>query len=488
MRASRTNHPDHDAAGEQPARQAAIAAAERLLDDGTLFRDLSLAIACRTESQRSESHENLRAYLSDLIIPILAPLGFACRIVEHAQAKGPFLVAHRVEHESLPTVMCYGHGDVVEGLEGWRDGLTPWTLAALDGRWYGRGVADNKGQHYINMAALRAVLETRGHLGFNAIMLIETGEEVGSPGLRQMCAEHRDVLRADVLIAADGPRLSAERPTIYLGTRGAISFKLSVDARSGTYHSGNWGGLLSNPALQIAHGLSSIASASGQIRIRAWLPDRIPENVRAALRDCVVADDPEGPKIDHDWGEPGLSAAEKIYGWTSFEVLAFEAGRPASPMNAVPGSAFAVCQIRFVVGVDENQILPALRRHLENCGLGMIKVTQTKDEVFHATRLDPDDAWVGWARGSLERSLGKSVAVLPNVGASLPNDIFSDLLEMRTIWIPHSYPAAANHGVNEHVPLSVIREGLRGMAGLYWDLGTEGDSRPPAIAAKRRRV
>ena len=486
MRMSQTNQLA-GGAGQDPTRQAAIAAAEAMLDDGTLFRDLSLGIACRTESQRSDSLTELRAYLTDLIIPKLKPLGFVCRIVEHAEAKGPFLIARRQEDESFPTVMCYGHGDVVEGLDGWRDGLTPWKLAALDGRWYGRGVADNKGQHYVNMAALRAVLETRGRLGFNSVLLIETGEEVGSPGLRQMCAEHRDLLQADVLIASDGPRLSAERPTIYLGARGAISFRLSVDARSGTYHSGNWGGLLSNPALQIAHGLSAIASASGQIRIPEWLPPGIPESVRAALRDCSIDDD-VGPKIDHSWGEPGLSAAEKVYGWTSFEVLAFEAGRPASPMNAVPASAFAVCQLRFVVGVDEDQILPALRRHLDGSGLGMIQVSQTEDEIFHASRLDPDDPWVGWARDSLRNSLEKPVAVLPNVGASLPNDIFSDLLGMRTIWIPHSYPAAANHGVNEHVPIPVIREGLRGMAGLYWDLGTEGESRPPSVSANKRRA
>lgn len=487
MTGSQQDRSTREAGRRQSNRQAAISAAENMLNDGSLFKNLSLAVACRTESQKPDSRDRLLRYLTDLIIPALEPLGFSCRIIEHGEAKGPFLIARRHEHESLPTALCYGHGDVVEGLEGWQDGLTPWKLSVVGDCWYGRGVADNKGQHYVNIAAQRAVLETRGHLGFNSVILIEMGEEAGSPGLRQMCAENRDFLRADVLIASDGPRISSDQPTIFLGARGALSFRLSVKARSGTYHSGNWGGLLSNPALQIAHGLSSIASASGKIKIPAWLPNGIPENVRTALRTCVVSDNPSGPRIDHGWGEPGLSAAEKVYGWTSFEVLAFEAGRPSSPMNAVPGSAFAVCQLRFVVGVDEDRILPALRRHLDTYGLGMIEISRTEDEVFHATRLDPDDPWVGWARRSLEETLGKPVAVLPNVGASLPNDIFSDLLELPTIWIPHSYPAAANHGVNEHVPVSVIREGLRGMAGIYWDLGEE-DMRPSVKADANRRV
>ena len=82
-------------------------------------------------------------------------------------------------------------------------------------------MVDNKGQHTINIAAQAAVLAERGKLGFNAKWLIEMGEETGSPGLRELCAEHRDLLAADVLVGSDGPRLTADRPTISLGTRGA---------------------------------------------------------------------------------------------------------------------------------------------------------------------------------------------------------------------------------------------------------------------------
>ena len=114
-------------------------------------------------------------------------------------------------------------------------------------RWYGRGTADNKGQHTINLAALGRVLAARGRLGFNAKLLLEMGEEVGSPGLRAELRGARGALRADVLIASDGPRLRSDRPTIFLGSRGAFDFDLVVDLREGGHHSGNWGGLLVNP-------------------------------------------------------------------------------------------------------------------------------------------------------------------------------------------------------------------------------------------------
>ena len=169
----------------------------------------------------------------------------------------------------------YGHGDVIRGLDaGWNAGLSPWTLTEKDGRYYGRGVVDNKGQHTINIAAQAAVLAERGKLGFNAKWLIEMGEETGSPGLRELCAEHRDLFAADVLVGSDGPRLTADRPTISLGTRGAYPIDIWIDAREGGHHSGNWGGLLSSPAIQLVHALSTITGPTGQIRIPEWVPAR----------------------------------------------------------------------------------------------------------------------------------------------------------------------------------------------------------------------
>ena len=200
-------------------------------------------------------------------------------------------------------------------------------------------------------------------------------------------------------------------------------------------------------------------------------PPAIPDLVRQALADCVVDGGPDGPAIEPWWGEPGLTAAEKVFGWCNFEVLAFECGTPATPVNAIPPRAWARCQLRFVVGVDQDAVLPALRRHLDRQGLHMVKVAPSREEVFGATRLDPDDPWVVWAARSVEQTTGAKPAVLPNLGGALPNDIFADLLGLPTVWVPHSYPGCSQHAPNEHVPVALVREALEIMAGLYWDLG-----------------
>jgi hypothetical protein len=95
-------------------------------------------------------------------------------------------------------------------------------------------------------------------------------------------------------------------------------------------------------------------------------------------------------------------------------------------------------------------------------------------ETFPATRLDPTDPWVTWALASMSKTTNKKPALLPNLGGSLPNDVFADILGLPTIWVPHSYPSCSQHAPDEHLLGSVAREALQIMAGLFYDLGEDG--------------
>ena len=441
------------------SRSEAIERAQAQFDCGEFRRTLARRIALPTESQNPQRASVLASYLDAEMRPAFEAMGFACQTLASPSAQAPFLFAQRIEDPALPTVFGYGHGDVIRGLdEEWADGLSPWTLSEREHRWYGRGIADNKGQHSINMQALANVLRVRGCLGFNAKYLIEMGEEVSSPGLRELCLAQRELFRADVMLASDGPRLRAQRPTVFLGSRGCINFDLMIDSRLGAHHSGNWGGLISNPGIQLAHAIACIVSARGEILIPEWLPPQVPASVRRALADCEVDGGADGPAIEPDWGQRGLSPAERVFGWCSFEVLAFQTGNPQTPVNAIPPRAWARCQLRFVVGIDPDDIVPALRRHLDHHGFSMVKLTPTRDELFRATRIDPDDPWVRWTVASLAQTSGKNPAVLPNLGGSLPNDIFTEALGLRAVWVPHSYPGCSQHAPNEHLPSALVRE------------------------------
>ncbi|MBS0895956.1 MULTISPECIES: M20 family metallopeptidase [Pantoea] len=455
--------------------QQAVQQATAYFDSGEFQRILARRVAWRTESQRDDRDAALKDYLQQEIAPQLQALGFTLQLIDNPHAAGrPFLVAVRMEDPALPTLLSYGHGDVVFGDdENWRSGLSPWQLTEEGDRWYGRGSADNKGQHCVNLAALEQVYQARGgRLGFNCKWLFEMGEEISSPGLAQLCQQQAELLQADLFIASDGPRLNAVRPTLFLGSRGAVNFRLTINARDNAYHSGNWGGLLSNPGTRLASAIATLVDAQGVLQVEALRPDSLTPQVRAILSDIEVGGMPGDPAIDTNWGEPGLTPAERLYGWNTLEVLSFLTGNPARPMNAIPGSATAVCQLRFVVGTDWQRLAQHVSAHLAQHGFHDVEVEFLRGSP--ATRLDPDDPLVHWVLNSMAATSGKKPALLPNLGGSLPNEVFAEILGLPTLWVPHSYPACGQHGVNEHMLKSIAREGLQIMTQLLWELGEQG--------------
>ncbi|MDE2060787.1 MAG: M20 family metallopeptidase [Bradyrhizobium sp.] len=452
-------------------RTDTIARAQTMLRSGEFLDELSRRVAYQTESQNPEKHAALRAYLTDELQPAFKAMDFSTRLIESPAGKGPYLLAEYHESASAPTVLVYGHGDVVDGMLGeWRDNLDPWRTTQIGNRVYGRGTADNKGQHSINIAALRAVRETRGgRLGFNVKFIIETGEEVGSPDLPLVCERLREDLKADLLLASDGPRLSAERPTLFLGCRGGIRIHLDVNLREGGHHSGNWGGVLANPATILASAIASLVDSRGRMQLDALKPPSLSNRIRAALADVEVKPMADEPALSENWGEEGLSAAERLYAWNTLEVLAMSSGNIEKPANAIPGRASAVLQLRFVVGTRVDNIADAIRAHLQARGFPMVEVSAT--QRFAASRTDLDSPWINWTAESIRKTTGKAPAVLPNFGGSLPNDVFTDILKIPTMWVPHSYPGCSQHAPDEHILLPVTEEALGIMAGLFWDLG-----------------
>jgi acetylornithine deacetylase/succinyl-diaminopimelate desuccinylase-like protein len=452
-------------------RTDAIARAHHFLHSGEFLGELDRRVAYQTESQNPEKRDALRAYLTEDLQPAFSQLDFTTRLIESPTGMHPYLLAEYRENGTAPTVLMYGHGDVVDGMVGeWRDNLDPWRATISGNRVYGRGTADNKGQHSINMSAVRAVRDARGgRLGFNAKFLVETGEEIGSPDLHQVCEQLRDELKADLFLASDGPRLSADRPTLFLGCRGGIQIHLDVKLREGSHHSGNWGGVLANPATILASAIATLVDGNGRLQVDQLKPPLLSNQIRSALADVKIEPTPDEPALSENWGEEGLSAAERLYAWNTLEVLALASGNVEKTANAIPGHASAVLQLRFVVGTKVDTIADVIRAHLCDRGFPMVEVQAT--QRFAASRTDFDSPWVNWTVESIRKTTGKAPAVLPNFGGSLPNGVFSDALGLPTMWVPHSYPGCSQHAPDEHILLSVTEEALGIMAGLFWDLG-----------------
>lgn len=462
------------------SRTGAIARAEAYVDSGQFEKELAKRVAVKTESQKfpdPEAVAECHRYLNEHMKPAFEAMGFTIKTYENPYAgHGPVLLATRIENAALPTVLGYGHGDVVLGMDPrWTKGKGPWVTARDGDRLYGRGTADNKGQHTLNMAGLAAVMAERGgKLGFNAKFMIETGEEAGSKGLKELVRANKADFAADVLIASDGPRVRQDRPTISLGCRGAMNFDLVVDLREGGHHSGNWGGLLANPGFILAHALASIVGPKGELLIEALKAPPISAAVKDVLADIEIDGGDKGPQVDEWWGEPELKPAERVYAANTFNILAFTTGTPERPVNAIPPKAVANCQLRFVAGTDVRKIIPAVEAHLAAKGHTLVKVVPppaTNDGAFSATRTEPDHPWATFATKSVQRSSNGKPAIIPSTGGSICNDIFTDDLGIPTIWIPHSYGSCSQHAPDEHILMPLSRSAIQLMAGLYWDIG-----------------
>ncbi|WP_447927347.1 M20 family metallopeptidase [Vreelandella sp. EE27] len=441
-------------------------------ENGDFEDTLRRRVTYQSVSQGNADPQFLKGYMEQHIKPELEGMGFECRFFENSvEGRAPFMVACRIEKKDSPTVLTYGHGDVVAGYdEQWTGDLKPWEMKLVGDAWYGRGTADNKGQHTINIMALHEVIKERnGSLGFNIKMIFEMGEEQSSPGLRQFCREQKELLASDVFIASDGPRISKESPTLFLGARGSILLELSVEPRQEGLHSGNWGGIVSNPVIVLSNAISEIVSKSGKILIPDLTPKEVPENIKTILKNIKIDESSLGQLIDSDWGEKELSLAEKLFAWNTFEVLAINAGDIEKPVNAIPPNAKAICQLRFVVGTNPEAIEKNIRKYFNENGFKDVSLKVLRGSP--ATRTSLDSQWVKDITRSVEEVINKPLSIIPNFGGALPNDTFSEILGLPTIWVPHSYPGCKQHAANEHLPKQLAYEGLLIMGSIFWELG-----------------
>jgi acetylornithine deacetylase/succinyl-diaminopimelate desuccinylase-like protein len=153
-------------------------------------------------------------------------------------------------------------------------------------------------------------------------------------------------------------------------------------------------------------------------------------------------------------------------------VLSFITGHPDAPTNAVQPEARARLQVRHTVDVDGTEIIPALRRHLDATGLGQVRVIPVAErDTFPAGRTDPDNDWVTFTAASLQRTAGQVPNMVPNSSGGNPTEVFLSGLGAPVLWIPSGYAGSNQHAPDEHGLPEMLRDGLRLMTGVWWDLG-----------------
>jgi acetylornithine deacetylase/succinyl-diaminopimelate desuccinylase-like protein len=410
--------------------------------------------------------------VADILIDMLGKLGADCRLVP--TAGHPMVVARWLEAKGAPTVLLYGHYDVQppDPLDLWIS--PPFEPTIRDGRIFARGVADNKGQHLAQILAIESLLKVRGRLPCNVILLLEGEEEVGSPHVADFVREHRDLLKADFAVTADGPLPPSGTPTVKLGSRGVISFDLVVKHANRDVNTGNFGGVVPNPLWTLVHLLATMKNDRGEITI-----DGLHDDVAAPTAPELEAAARLPLDVDEVKRSLGLSRLDAPLERDYYERLCF---RPTLTINGLhggyggPGSktvlpheAIAKCDIRLVARQDAADILRKVEAHVHKHAPEVTVVS--RGPGMQPSKTPITSKHLAPIRQAILAAHGIEPLIFPAGFGSLPGYAFTDILGIDAFVTPYGNADEANHAPNENLKVECFFNGIRTGAALLDELG-----------------
>jgi acetylornithine deacetylase/succinyl-diaminopimelate desuccinylase-like protein len=442
------------------------------------------------EQEQQSSIDRLLAYVSrpsisahgigiaetaDSLLAHLKQMGMEAQLLQGEQGEGwPFVFGKRMDRPGAPTVLLYGHYDVQppDPLEKWIS--PPFEPEIRDGRIWGRGVGDNKGQHFAQLLAIESWLAVAGSLPCNVIVLLEGEEEVGSPHIAEFVRVHHDLL-ADVnlVITADGPLHESGRPTIMFGPRGVASFSLQVQHADHDLHSGNWGGVAPNPIWTLIHLLATMKNDQGLITIDGFYDNVQPPSAAERVALDNLPTDVAG--LMHKTGLSRLDAPEdrafndRLSIWPTFTINGFHSGYGGPGTKTVlPHTALVKCDIRLVEAQSVDEILDKVEAH--------VKRHAPEVEFIRQGGMDPsktplESPFTVPLRQAFVAAQGEEPLLVPAMGGSLPDYVWTKILGVHSFITPYANHDEANHAPNENMEVERFVKGIKSGAAVLAYLG-----------------
>ncbi len=390
--------------------------------------------------------------------------------------------------ESAPTILIYGHHDVQppEPVEQW--GTPPFTASVRDGRLYGRGVVDDKGQVYCHVLALEALLQETGRLPCNVKVIVEGEEEVGSAHFDALIAKKKERLRADTVVVSDTPMLDRDHPSICYGLRGLAYLEVEVIGPDHDLHSGGYGGGVANPGTALAEILATLHDKKGRVAVAGFYDDvaRMPGRERKALAKL--------PFDEAAWlrsvgapaavGELGWTTLERLWGRPTCDVMGVVGGYTGPGAKTIlPARALAKVSCRLVPEQDPGKIASLLEAHVRKVAPPGVRV---EVRILHGGkpwRAEPRHRVFKAAARALEEAFGKPTVFIRE-GGSIPFvRSIADILQVPCLLVGFGLPDENAHAPNEWLDLANFRKGTIACALLYAEVAASIRKSPPKPAA-----
>lgn len=364
-----------------------------------------------------------------------------------------------------PTVLVYGHYDVVPAVleDGWDN--PPFEPVEKDGKIYARGATDDKGQLFIHVKALESYLEANGGAPVNVKFLIEGEEEVSSPNLAPFIQKHLDMLKADVCVISDSSMRAIKEPAITHSLRGMTYIQLEVHGPKDDLHSGFWGGAAHNPALALVEIISKLYKPDNTIAVPGFYDDVVSltkeEREMIAKTSLTEEQFKEATGVPAVWGDKNYTIRERVSARPTLEINGLWSGYSGpGPKTIVPAKAGAKLSSRLVGNQDPEKIYKLLKKHIESIAPPTVKVKVSLVNTGKPALIPFDLPEMQAAARAYEKGWGHK-AVFTRGGGSIPivADI-ADMMKIPVVMMGYGLDSDGLHAANEHYSIEMFHRGI----------------------------
>ena len=387
----------------------------------------------------------------------------------------PVVYADWLHAEGKPTILVYGHYDVqpVDPLELWDS--APFEPEVRDNKLYARGASDDKGQVFMHIKAVEALMKESGSLPVNVKFLIEGEEEIGSPSLESYIVDNKDKLSADVIVISDTGMQGPGQPAVCYGLRGLCGVQIDVKGAKSDLHSGLYGGGVQNPLHAIVELLASFRDKEGTIAVEGFYDNVRPlsDEEREAYEALGFDEDDLKNEIDVPelFGEKGFSHLERTWARPTLELNGIFGGFSGEGIKTVlPAEAGVKITCRLVPDQDPDEIVEKLKAHIEKHKPAGVTVTVTEFDKGKPFITPFDHPAIQAAGRSYEKVYNVPTAYTRGGGSIPIVAAFDEILELPVVLMGFGLSTENFHAPNEHFHLENFDQGLRVIGDYYYEI------------------
>ena len=386
-------------------------------------------------------------------------------------AGNPVVFAQKTVDPQAKTVLVYAHYDVMpaEPLELWQS--APFEPEVRDGRIWARGADDDKGQSFIQAKAFE-YLARSGELKVNVKFIFEGEEEIGSPSLEAFCREHKELLKADIILVSDTSMLGADLPSLTTGLRGLAYWEIEVTGPNRDLHSGHFGGAVDNPINVLCQLIARLTDEDGRITVPGFYDDveEVSPEERAMIASIPFDEEKYKQAIGVKalTGEKGYSTLERNSCRPSFDVCGIWGGYTGEGAKTVlPSKAYAKVSCRLVPHQDHEKISQMMADYVQTLAPDTVQVKVTPLHGGQGYVCPISLPAYRAAEKGFEKAFGKKPLAVRRGGSIPIIATFEQVLGIKTVLMGFGLESNAIHSPNENMPLDILRKGIEAVVEFY---------------------